>query len=284
MVEIYLLEQLDAFARCGTLSAAAEELHMTQPSLSRAMQKIEAELGVALFDRSKNRLSLNETGKLAASYAQRILASERDMAERVRTFDRSLRTVSVGSCAPGPLMKLLPRVTGSFSDQTVTSEIVAEDTLLQGLRDNIYQLVILSSPTDDKTFVCARYLTEHLYLSVNAMHPASAFDSISFAQTDGQNFIMYAKVGIWERLVREKMPHAHFFKQEDLEAVSELASSSDLPTFATDITIEEIPARSERINVPYSDKEATATFYVACLRSNYPRFGRLIESIASTAS
>ena len=34
MVEIYLLEQLAAFHRCGTLSAAAEELHITQPSLS----------------------------------------------------------------------------------------------------------------------------------------------------------------------------------------------------------------------------------------------------------
>ena len=39
MIEIYLLEQLEAFARCGTLSAAAEELHLSQPALTRSMKK-----------------------------------------------------------------------------------------------------------------------------------------------------------------------------------------------------------------------------------------------------
>ena len=49
MIEIYLLEQLDAFARHGTSSAAAQALHTSQPSMTRAMQKLEDELGVALF-------------------------------------------------------------------------------------------------------------------------------------------------------------------------------------------------------------------------------------------
>ena len=41
MIEIYLLEQLAAVAKDGTLSAAAEHLHLAQPSLSRSMQKLE---------------------------------------------------------------------------------------------------------------------------------------------------------------------------------------------------------------------------------------------------
>ena len=44
MLEIYLLEQLEAFARCGTLSAAAEELHLSQPALTRSMKKLEERL------------------------------------------------------------------------------------------------------------------------------------------------------------------------------------------------------------------------------------------------
>lgn len=38
MIEIYLLEQLNTFVSCGTLSEAAEKLHMTQPTLSRSMR------------------------------------------------------------------------------------------------------------------------------------------------------------------------------------------------------------------------------------------------------
>lgn len=45
LIETALPEQLDAFARCGTLSAAAMELHLSQPALTRAMKRME-ELGV----------------------------------------------------------------------------------------------------------------------------------------------------------------------------------------------------------------------------------------------
>lgn len=54
MVETFLLEQLIAFAKYGTLSKAAEELHITQPALSRSMKKLENEFGVSLFDREKS--------------------------------------------------------------------------------------------------------------------------------------------------------------------------------------------------------------------------------------
>lgn len=57
MIEIYLLEQLAAVAKYGTLSAAAEHLHLAQPSLSRSMQKLEDLLGVTLFERKKTELN-----------------------------------------------------------------------------------------------------------------------------------------------------------------------------------------------------------------------------------
>lgn len=56
MIEIYLLEQLKAFHDCGTLSAASEQLHLSQPALSRSMKKMEEILGVTLFERQKIKL------------------------------------------------------------------------------------------------------------------------------------------------------------------------------------------------------------------------------------
>ena len=49
MIEIFLLEQLVAFSACGTLSRAAEELHITQPALSRSMKKLETAFGVSFL-------------------------------------------------------------------------------------------------------------------------------------------------------------------------------------------------------------------------------------------
>jgi len=280
MIEINLLEQLHAFYKYGTLSAAAENLHLSQPSLSRSMQKLEEELGVILFERQKNRIFLNDTGKLAAEHAARILDSEAEMERNVRAFDRSLHTLTVGSCAPGPLIKLLPRIAGTFTDLTLSSKIEDEDALLKGLRESVYQLAILSKPTDSDEFYCQKYITEQLYLSVNNFHPAATCHSVRFDQMDGQNFIMYAYVGVWEKIVLAKMPHAKFFKQEDIEAVGELANNSDLPSFSTNITLEELPSRqNNRINIPFSDKEATITFYITCTKENFNRFQRFFNGV-----
>lgn len=66
MTDLELLKELVAFEQYGTLSATAEHLMITQPSVTRGMKKLEQELGVALFNREVNRITLNETGKLAA--------------------------------------------------------------------------------------------------------------------------------------------------------------------------------------------------------------------------
>lgn len=280
MIEIYLLEQLVAFYECGTLSAAAERLHLAQPSLSRAMQKLEGILGVTLFQRQKNRIELNETGKLAAQHAKRILEEEETMVRQIKAFDRSLRTLSIGSCAPGPLIALLPKIAGIYSDLTISSAIDTEEKLLEGLTNSEYGLIILSHPMESETLLCKKYRNEQLFLSVNHFHPAASYRQISFAEMDGQNFIMYAHVGLWDNLVRGKMPHSKFFLQNDMDAVGELARYSDLPSFSTDITQESLKSRqNDRINIPFSDLEALTTYYFVCQKKDLGRLKPIFTAV-----
>ncbi len=63
MINLQHLEQLITVDKEGTLSRAAEVLLISQPSLTRNMRQLEDDLGVRLFERSKNKLSLTETGK-----------------------------------------------------------------------------------------------------------------------------------------------------------------------------------------------------------------------------
>ena len=97
MLELNQLEQLLTFARCGTLSAAAEELHLSQPALSRSMQRLEAELSVPLFTRQKNRIVLNENGELAVEYARKVVEDALDMKEKLVAQERARHTIFVGS-------------------------------------------------------------------------------------------------------------------------------------------------------------------------------------------
>lgn len=270
MIDIYLLEQLSAFYECGTLSAAAEQLNLSQPSLSRSMQKLEDVLGVKLFERQKNRILLNQTGVVAAKHAKTILENEKQMEQHVRAFDRSLRTINIGSCAPGPLMKLLPPATAVFSNMTISSAVDDEEKLLHGLENSEYSMVILNRPLENEMYFCKKYITEQLYLSVTSFHPASSYPQISFAEMDGQNFIMYAYVGFWEKIVRDKMPHSKFFLQSDLDAVGELTRYSELPSFVSDITMQASESHHfNRIAVPFSDPESFITYYLVCMKENY---------------
>ena len=129
MFEIYQLEQLLAFAECGTLSGAAERLHLSQPALSRSMQRLEAELQVSLFDRQKNKIAFNENGRMAAECARQVMEKCRDMVLRVQAFDRSRRTILIGSCAPMPIWELLPLLSDLYPSWTISSEMRENEVL-----------------------------------------------------------------------------------------------------------------------------------------------------------
>ena len=73
MLDLNELEQLIAFADTGTLSKVAEAFHISTPSVTRSMKNIEEEFGVFLFHRTKNRIELNETGKVAVECARKLL-------------------------------------------------------------------------------------------------------------------------------------------------------------------------------------------------------------------
>ena len=147
MVEIFLLEQLVTFAKYGTLSKAAEELHITQPALSRSMKKLENEFGVSLFDREKSKIRLSETGKIAVQYAEKVLEAEREMLHRTAAFD-------VGACAALPINALMPLFQEHFIGKAITTEISGDDTLLAGLKKRIYQLAVLHERPTDSTLFC----------------------------------------------------------------------------------------------------------------------------------
>ena len=79
MIELEQLRQLVAFDEYGTLSKAAEALHISQPSLSRTMQTLEEELQASLFIRKKNRILLNETGEMAVEQARQGRTEDREL-------------------------------------------------------------------------------------------------------------------------------------------------------------------------------------------------------------
>lgn len=269
MPELSQLRQLVAFADCGTLSKAAEGLLISQPALSRAMQRLEEELGVTLFEHGKNKLSLNENGLLAVEQARLVLAQTEEMVSRVRAFDRAARTISVGSCAPAPLWRLLPALSDLFPEKAVSSEIKEEGELLQGLRTGDYQLIVLPFAPEDPELADSFYFKEQLHLAVPPSHPlAKRKDGVCFSDFDGETMLLFSEIGFWHKIPRAKLPHSRFLLQSDRFAFDELVTASTLPCFSTDISRKYHMDDDTRVHLPILDPEATARFHLVCRKKD----------------
>ena len=83
-MELYALLYFSAVAETGSLTRAAERLSITAPALSTSIRRLEADLGVELFDRVGRSLSLNDCGREYLSYVQKILALNEQGNERMR--------------------------------------------------------------------------------------------------------------------------------------------------------------------------------------------------------
>lgn len=269
MLETNQLSQLITVADTKTLSKAAEILHISQPALTRSIQKLESELNVTLFDRQKNKITLNKTGELAVSHARRILADVEQMTQSIQAFERSLHTISIGSCAPAPIVELLYYLTEKFATMTFSSETVNPDSLVLGLKNNTYQIIITNSPVKDSEICCREFCREQLFLTIPPAHPLAAKkDGIFADELSGETMLLFKEIGIWESFIKAKMSQTDFIIQDRDDAFNALIRASALPAFATNLTLKRNDRRQNRIIIPFLDDEAKMTFYCSTLNKN----------------
>lgn len=281
MIEIYLLEQLAAFAKYGTLSRAAAELHISQPALSRSMKKLESTLGITLFIRDSKKIFLNETGKLAAQLAQSQVNQNKEMISRIIAFDRSLHSICVGSCTPMGITQLMPILQDCFGDMIISSELVYGEPLFNGLENGAYQIGILNAPSDDTNIFCQRYINEHLYISVPTTHRLANKKSVKFADLDGEKFLLFQHIGFWREICEKYMKNTSFIVQPDRDSFFELVENTEYPAFSSDAVLMTEHPPIERVYIPIDEEKARYTYYVACLNQNKHRYSSFFNAIRS---
>ena len=266
MLELRHLQYLTAIAEEGTLSAAAEKLHVTQPALTRAVQRLEQDVGLTLFNRAKNRVTLNEAGVYAVAYAKDVLEAAERMEASLERYRRSLTTLTVGSCAPGPTFPLIPRLTALYQDMTISSILQSEDALMEGLRKGVYQLIALTHPWKEQGVLCRPYVKEELMVCLPEQHPLASRKQLRLSDLEGLTMLLSSGIGIWEDL-HKKIKNVHYIVQSDRKTLKELIAASDLPNFVTNLSINyHISTVPEgRVAVPLIDRDAVVQFYL-CAR------------------
>ncbi len=113
-MELRHLRYFVAVGEALNFTRAAEKLHLAQPSLSRQIQNLEAEIGVRLLNRSRQGVTLTAAGKSFLADAKRVLAHGVDIVESVRRLDRQeQRDLNIGYVA-NLVYDLLPATLTAF--------------------------------------------------------------------------------------------------------------------------------------------------------------------------
>ncbi len=279
MLNLYELEQLDVFAKYGTLSKAAQALHISQPTLTRTMQHLEDEFGVPLFTHGKNRLILNETGQKAVEYARELLADAENAVLQVRRFDQSMHTITVEACAPAPLWSLLPVLSEQFPDKTISSRITEIDLLVSHVKAKGCEIGILPYAIDDNDIECIPFIREELSVCLPNDHALAGETSITINMLNGYNCLLKSDIGFWSDICRQAMPASRFLVQTDEFEFEELTRTSTLPFFTTNLAACDMELLKNKVIVPISDDTVNVTFHMVFLKGN-PGYRKAAERIA----
>lgn len=260
MLDLTELEQLVRFADCGTLSKAAETLNISQPTITRTMKHLEEAFGVPLFVRGKNRICFNETGETAVALACSLLAEAENTIQQVQAFDRSLRTITVESCAPAPLWLLLPALSSCFPDKTISSRLADIFDITEDVRSGVCELGVLPCDTEDEQLLSVPLVREELSVCLPKGHVLAAHDHLTFSMLNGFNCLLKSQIGFWDGICCEKMPSSRFLVQNDEFEFKELIKESSLPCFTTNLVRDMDDALKDRKIIPVTDQEANVTY------------------------
>ena len=280
MFETKQLIEFVTFAQCKTLTAAAEKLNLSQSALSRSIKKFEEETGVELFERSKNKIKLNDNGRLAAAEAEKILDEMDNMLKNIRFHDINKRTISIGSCAPSPLWEITPLISGLYTGSAINSEIKSNDDVIKGFEKGLYHIAILPKPIQNSKYISIKYIEEKLYLSVSENSPLASKKSITLDELNGETMLLGKSLGFWHDLCVEKMPDTQFIMQNTGTDFETIAKNSSLPFFVTSLSEKKYNKLHEnKVFIPVTDKEANPVYYCIIRKKHRAVFAELIENI-----
>ena len=270
MIELNQLEQLIYIAENKTISKAAKELLISQPALSRSMQRLESDLGVELFDHYKNKIVLNKNGELAVKHAQKIIKSIQTMINDVQDYDQSFHRIPIATCSPAPMWDIEPLIKELYPQITIQTAVINKKDLLTKLKEKEYHLVITPEYIDDSQYFCIPYVEEDLLLSLPLNHPHDL---------DGQTMLLYSNIGFWHDLHMQKTPKTKYLLQEERLTFNEIVKASTLPSYTSNLSIKREGKMSDRVILPINEEEAHVTYYVVMLKKNKKKYKDLIDKI-----
>ncbi|MCR9293133.1 MAG: LysR family transcriptional regulator [bacterium] len=242
------LDQLRYFLRVAerrNFTRAAEELLISQPALSRSIQKLEAELGQPVFERKTKSVSLTEAGQLLQARAQQVLSILDDTKAEI-TDDGQTGRIRVGAI-PTIAPYFLPSVLKSFSLEYPSAQIVVQESttevLLKACNQGKIDLAVIALPVPAKYLEIEELFEEELFLVLPPDHALASQDQIRLSDVKAYPFVLLDEAHCLADNIVSFCRHRSF-QPVSVERTSQLAMVQELVSLSHGISM--IPAMARR--------------------------------------
>ncbi len=190
---LHQLRVFEAVARHSSFTKAAEELLITQPTVSSQVKQLSQSVGLALFEQIGKQLYLTEVGEVLLSTCQEVFEKldnfEMKVADLKGTKQGRLRLAAVSTAK-----YFVPRLLGSFCQEypavDISLQVDNHQKLIQRMRENQDDLYILSQPPEDLDLCAESFLDNPLVVLARWDHPLAQEQNIPIKQLQGEPFIM----------------------------------------------------------------------------------------------
>ena len=205
------LRVFEASARLGSLTRAAEELHIAQPTASVQVKKLADTVGLALFEQVGRRVYLTDAGqRLYAGCLEvfRALSTIEEELNGLRTMESGHLRLAVCSTGKHFAPRMLGAFLGRYPGVEVSLEIHNRQTLLDRLAGNEDDLYVFASALDREDVVTQALLPNPLVVFARDDHPLAAARHISFERIAAEPFLM-REAGSGTRLLASRLFARH---------------------------------------------------------------------------
>lgn len=287
------LEYLTAVAKHEHFGKAARECHVSQPSLSTQIKKIEGYLGVSLFERTNRRVKITETGQKIANQAHVILEESRKIesligASTVASFAQL--KLGIISSLTAFVPHVLIKIKKAFPTAQLTLKEGQTDELVKDLKTGALDAVIAADTVRDKTLRSLTLFFEPFVLAAPRGSPV--LDRVNIRTTDlklSEMVLLEEGHCLRDQVVdfcpTNKRGHLRSFNANSIETLRHLVASGAGYTLLPQLAVKEQPIE-KLISYRTFENKAPGRDVVVLYRAgsqNLVAYDLLIKTIAQAA-
>jgi len=198
-MEAEALRTFLAVHRAGGFSAAAEQLHRSQPAVSRRIALLEAELGAPVFERTAAGVSLSQVGQALVPHAERVLAAIEDARQAVRDVQGAdagtVSLAAVGTLAGANLTMVLKRFTTEAPNVALTLRTATSSQISELVRRGEATLGVRYFEDRSPDLQCHVMPPEVLVVACAPEHPLARRSVPGLADLSGETWLAFPRRG-----------------------------------------------------------------------------------------